>query len=1417
MKRLTKKLISLILILAIVFSNTITNFAVDDLNLDEEKSVEILTTEEKIKDNLFVATNSEIDNSNDEMSGEEEKEDDDSFDNIATTSEIDENENEDENISTPSDVSEINSDVFFDNNDEDLTATTSELDEDTTATTNELNEDTTATTNELNEIIEIIATANELNDTTATIATTSDIENIVVIIATTSNTKIATESNLFGEKATNSEVKKYKTGYRTDNLTIPIPEKNYDDTLFGTTPIPPSYDSRTIMNPANNSMSIIPPLKNQGQHGTCWTFATMGLIETSLRKQGLVSTEEESNLSELALAYYTYNLKDITNNSTYLDTPGLEGNDYIEIIEEGEDFDSFGGSVLSAALTTSTFMGILREDKDESLEYKPLNSPFNVPLDKKFAFNNCDYIIKNAIFLNKNDRESIKRAIMNYGAASISFYGDGGGYSAYMSDTVINGEHYVFPYGDEDSANHGIIIVGWDDNVPATNFKNSLYNVTATNPGAWICKNSWGDYEFGNNGFFYLPYDEPSIDTNVYALEAAKADSYKYNYHYDTTDSTAINSWTLQSTFNFVFGNIFKVHSNETLDAVSVALNSSNSVFDILVFTKDTEMSNPSDGTLVLTQSDVSFTYPGLHTIDLNTKINLAKDTYFSIVIRAKSSDNNKFAVMLDSNQIGQVQKQDGSIVDAVKMVSAAKSGQSFNGSNSGNAFSWSDINSSVTNGLGKNLRIRGLTNPSNSTNDTYWYLTGTSPNYTLHLSSTTSNEYTAATNKGTFRSITNLDQIPWYDNRLNITNVVIDNNIKPLENNTAFWFAELNNCTSFTGFNNLDTSEVTTMNNMFSACNSLTYLDLSSFDTTNTTNMNSLFNGCRNLITIIVGNNFVVDNASTTEMFTNCNALLGYSGTKYNSNYDNGSYARLDGGSANPGYFSSFPRVMYDMQGHGTQISPTNKSLSDIGSKISAPANPTDTNYNFEGWYKDEEKTTKWNFDVDTLKGNLILYANWLPLNQNTYTINYDTVITGTNISNNSVTRTIGSSNTTLAKPTKNNYTFVGWYKNYNPTTHEYTNEYIGDDSIYINGETSYTIYAKWKAKITYNQNGHGTAPVAVDVVLYDTTTLPNMSNVTGYTFDKVYSWYDDSNISTATLIGAAESNYTVTEPKTLYARWNENSYAITLNTNDGSYLNNFSAKTSRKYTESYTLPTATNIVKTGFAFVGWCDNEKLEGATITNIPANTLGDKTYWLKWEEIKQDTNTNNNSISPSNSSGSGGSPSGRSMVALPNVQQQQQLQQQQQNQIQTTLSNIPSTKVSIDSSNLNHINATNNSTWNKDSLGNWHINITNEFGQSVEVKNAWCSITSLKIVNNIPISVDDYYFLGSDGTMLTGWLTDANNKTYYLGTEDWNMGRMARGWEKIGDKYYYFDNNGLLLTNTTTPDGYKLDATGAWII
>ena len=46
---------------------------------------------------------------------------------------------------------------------------------------------------------------------------------------------------------------------------------------------------------------------------------------------------------------------------------------------------------------------------------------------------------------------------------------------------------------------------------------------------------------------------------------------------------------------------------------------------------------------------------------------------------------------------------------------------------------------------------------------------------------------------------------------------------------------------------------------------------------------------------------------------------------------------------------------------------------------------------------------------------------------------------------------------------------------------------------------------------------------------------------------------------------------------------------------------------------------------------------------------------------------------------------------------------------------------------------------------------------------------------------------------------------------------------TNGWQWIdGDsdgvaECYYFDVNGIMLANTTTPDGYQVDASGAWIV
>ena len=102
------------------------------------------------------------------------------------------------------------------------------------------------------------------------------------------------------------------------------------------------------------------------------------------------------------------------------------------------------------------------------------------------------------------------------------------------------------------------------------------------------------------------------------------------------------------------------------------------------------------------------------------------------------------------------------------------------------------------------------------------------------------------------------------------------------------------------------NTSNVTDMEGMFNPCTSLTTLDLSTFNTSKVTNMSYMFNGSTSLNTIYVSDKFVTTAVtSSTSMFGNMPKLVGGNGTKYNSSYVNKTYARIDGGTSNPGYFT--------------------------------------------------------------------------------------------------------------------------------------------------------------------------------------------------------------------------------------------------------------------------------------------------------------------------------------------------------------------------------------------------------------------------------------------------------------------------------------------------------------------------------
>lgn len=69
----------------------------------------------------------------------------------------------------------------------------------------------------------------------------------------------------------------------------------------------------------------------------------------------------------------------------------------------------------------------------------------------------------------------------------------------------------------------------------------------------------------------------------------------------------------------------------------------------------------------------------------------------------------------------------------------------------------------------------------------------------------------------------------------------------------------------------------------------------------------------------------------------------------------------------------------------------------------------------------------------------------------------------------------------------------------------------------------------------------------------------------------------------------------------------------------------------------------------------------------------------------------------------------------------------------------------------------------------------------------------------------------WYHMDQDGIMQTGWFYDQNGKWYYLKQD----GSMATGWVLIGQHYYYLNPSGDMVANGKTPDGYTVNADGAW--
>ena len=455
------------------------------------------------------------------------------------------------------------------------------------------------------------------------------------------------------------------------------------------TALPASYNS--------NTLGYITPIRNQGSYGTCWAHGAIASCEAYMIKHGVkVGTGSAAttslNLSESHLAWFGY--------SDAYDALGMLAGDKTKAASDYRDLGGFG------EIPTYTLMRWegLASESTSGLSYSSM--PKN-GLSSSLAYQVNVAHVQDCVWIPTSDRTAVKEAIMEYGAGTFGYYAD--------DNYEQNDGSYYYP--SNESSNHDVTVVGWDDN-----YSKSKFSPQPSGNGAWIIKNSWGT-SYGTNGYYYISYyDVPSSNDTCYFYKVENVDNYDNNYQYDGT--TNFNNY-MQLKRNGSVANVFTANGTETLEAVAFCNWDAGMSYKCDIY-KNPTGSNPTSGTLVSTKSG-TFEYAGYHTVELDTTVSLSAGDRFSVVFTNTGSST--IDIGLD---------QTGSSSGWVSWTHSSPSGASFY-TNSG---SWTDYSGTA------NLRIKAYTKNGTvvqdpctitlkagtstwRTVDTTTYTSATLPNYT--------------------------------------------------------------------------------------------------------------------------------------------------------------------------------------------------------------------------------------------------------------------------------------------------------------------------------------------------------------------------------------------------------------------------------------------------------------------------------------------------------------------------------------------------------------------------------------------------------------------------------------------------------------------------------------------------------------
>ena len=367
--------------------------------------------------------------------------------------------------------------------------------------------------------------------------------------------------------------------------------------------IPISYQSNI-----EELMTTYPDFRNQNPYGSCWAFATMGLMEFDLVKNNKVT--KDIDLSELQLAHFVYNFVQDPLGGTVGDTARYYNeNTPTKYLNRGGNFEY-------SIRRLSQWISAANED---DVPYSSASEVLTNGLSDEYAYNKTNSYLKNAYIINiKANTDLVKRAIMQHGAVGVSYnHLDAG--ANYVNNTYYD--------DNKNGGGHAVMIVGWDNNFSKDNYTGSM---KPTSDGAWLVRNSWGNYF----SYFWMSYETVSLSDSAYVFDCSNERPYDNNYQLDgglesglvTNASSVYNKFTVQKRDDI---------ESETLKAVSFSVTTKANVdYTIDIYTSIYNPRNLEDGVKVSSISGKT-TSPGLYTIELGSEneVNLKPGSTFCVVI----------------------------------------------------------------------------------------------------------------------------------------------------------------------------------------------------------------------------------------------------------------------------------------------------------------------------------------------------------------------------------------------------------------------------------------------------------------------------------------------------------------------------------------------------------------------------------------------------------------------------------------------------------------------------------------------------------------------------------------------------------------------------------------------------------------